>query len=144
MLLWSTLFKFAENRDLETTNTISLSLKRELVETQRSIKVFWNKNFALFCKFNSIIIQIAFKIWFISQKTIGQIPEYFEILGQFVGCAAKSRIGLILSLILTIRKFLNFYFSSCLFKSFCFCFFNDNNWQNFFNHGAINGSSHLR
>ena len=59
MLSWSSLFTFAEYRGLETGDTTFINSARELVENQRPVKLFWNQNFAVFCKFNSIIIQNA-------------------------------------------------------------------------------------
>ena len=38
----SNLFKFAECGDLKTTDIIFLNSKRELLESRRPVKVFWN------------------------------------------------------------------------------------------------------
>ena len=42
MHFWSSLFKFAESGDLETADIISQNSKRELFESRRPVKVFWN------------------------------------------------------------------------------------------------------
>ena len=65
MLIWSTLFKFAKIGDLEIDNTLSLTFKRELVETRCPIKILWKQSLALLCEILRIWLIIS---WILKLK----------------------------------------------------------------------------
>ena len=81
LVFWSTLLKSARLSDLETLTQTSSSQKRELVAIRCRMKVFWNQEFAVLCRFNSIIIRNAFfSIFEEFHSTVGLIRKHVEHL----------------------------------------------------------------
>ena len=130
--LWLSLPKVETRGDLKTSDKFSWISERELIETWRPIYFFWIKIF----RFLQIQVDNYTKC-IISFFNIRSCPlnswynsQAIAALELLVGHAAKSGIGLILSWILKIRNFLNFFWC-CFFQKILLVFY-VNYWYFFY------------
>ena len=104
-------------------NTDFLISKRALVIISRRMEVFWNYYFAVFCRFNSIIMQNAFffNIWRIPLNNWSN-SQITRTLRRLAGREKKSGRGLITSWTHRIRDFLVLFWCCLFSKFFAFVF----------------------